>query len=140
MDFQIHSLFILQINKLKWFSKIMLDLDLVKNHCNVDKFFLDDDKYLMTLIDVSKDTILAYIDQSDENLAKIYDSDQQEFKVSPLVQAQLLLIGHFYANREAVSYGVPNKVPFGFEYLLQPYKNYDYKEANGILSGKDSQK
>lgn len=118
----------------------MLDLDLVKNHCNVDKFFLDDDKYLMTLIDVSKDTILAYIDQSDENLAKIYDSDQQEFKVSPLVQAQLLLIGHFYTNREAVSFGVPNKVPFGFEYLLQPYKNYDYKEANGILSGKDSQK
>ena len=40
----------------------MLDLDLVKNHCNVDKFFSDDDKYLMTLIDVSKDTILAYID------------------------------------------------------------------------------
>lgn len=118
----------------------MLDLDLVKNHCNVDKFFLDDDKYLMTLIDVSKDTILAYIDQSDENLAKIYDSDQQEFKVSPLVQAQLLLIGHFYENREAVSYGVPNKVPFGFEYLLQPYKNYDYKEANGILSEKDAQK
>jgi len=40
----------------------MLDLDLVKNHLNVDKYFSDDDLYIMTLIDVAKETILQYLD------------------------------------------------------------------------------
>ncbi len=107
----------------------MLDLDLVKNHLNVDKYFSDDDLYIMTLIDVAKETILQYLDQDEETLNKIYDKEHNEFTALPLQQAQLLLIGHFYANREAVSFGIPQKVPYGFEYLLQPYKNYDYKFA-----------
>lgn len=107
----------------------MLDLDLVKNHLNVDKYFSDDDLYIMTLIDVAKETILQYLDQDEDTLNKIYDKEHNEFRALPLQQAQLLLIGHFYANREAVSFGVPQKVPYGFEYLLQPYKNYDYKVA-----------
>lgn len=110
----------------------MLDLDLVKNHLNVDKYFSDDDVYIMNLIDVAKQTILQYLDQDENTLSKIYDSERDEFKALPLQQAQLLLIGHFYANREAVSFGSPQKLPLGFEYLLQPYKNYDYREANGV--------
>lgn len=104
----------------------MLDLDLVKNHLNVDKYFSDDDQYIMTLIDVSKETILAYIDQPDDILSKFYDKSHDEFIATPLQQAQLLLIGHYYANREAVSFGVPSKLPIGFDFLLQPYKNYNY--------------
>ena len=33
--------------------------------------------------------------------------------------AILLLVGTFYANRESVAYGIPNKVPHGYEYILQ---------------------
>jgi uncharacterized phiE125 gp8 family phage protein len=38
-------------------------------------------------------------------------------------QAMLLMIGHWYANREAVSIGnVTNEVPMAAQYLLQPYR------------------
>jgi uncharacterized phiE125 gp8 family phage protein len=39
-------------------------------------------------------------------------------------QALLLLIGHYYTNRESVSSGTMTKVPQGVESLLNPYKIY----------------
>lgn len=41
-------------------------------------------------------------------------------------QAILLLTGTWYQNRESVAYGVPNKLPHGYEYLLQTYKTYHF--------------
>jgi hypothetical protein len=37
----------------------------------------------------------------------------------------LLILGHFYANRESIIIGVgANEIPMGFRYLITPYKNY----------------
>lgn len=42
-----------------------------------------------------------------------------------LRQAMLLMIGHFYMIRESTMIGVaPTKIPFGFDFLIAPYKNY----------------
>ena len=42
-----------------------------------------------------------------------------------LKQAMLLLIGHFYANREPIIIGVnTTKIPYAYEYLIAPYKHY----------------
>lgn len=41
----------------------------------------------------------------------------------PIRQAMLLLIGHWYANREAVNVGnIVNEMPFAVMSLLQPYR------------------
>lgn len=40
-----------------------------------------------------------------------------------LKQGMLLMIGHFYANRESLIIGVgATKIPLGFEWLISPYK------------------
>lgn len=39
--------------------------------------------------------------------------------------AALLILGHLFANREAVAEGSRAPVPMGAEWLLQPYINYD---------------
>jgi hypothetical protein len=42
-----------------------------------------------------------------------------------LRQAMLLILGHFYANRESIIIGVgATEIPMGFKYLITPYKNY----------------
>ena len=105
----------------------MLNLDYVKNHLNVDKCFNDDDLYIMSLIEVTEQIIIKSLNLDD--ISTIYDYDKQHLK-DGLVQAQLLLIGQYYANRESVSYGNPVKLPLGFEYILQLYKSYDYTNDN----------
>lgn len=40
----------------------------------------------------------------------------------PIRHAMLLLIGHFYENRESVSVGNMNELPFGVDALLGPYR------------------
>lgn len=105
----------------------MLDLKTIKKHCNVDEFFTDDDIYLLNLAQTAKAIILDALDR--EDITAIYDAEKDEF-IGGLKQAQLLLIGHFYANREAVTYGSPSKLPLGFEYILQQHKSYDFSKAN----------
>ena len=42
---------------------------------------------------------------------------------SDLKQAALLMIGHFYENREAVASGpAPHTMPMAVQYLIEPYK------------------
>lgn len=44
---------------------------------------------------------------------------------NPLKQAVLMLIGHFYENREAINIGnIVTELPFGVKVLIQPYKRY----------------
>jgi len=45
-----------------------------------------------------------------------------------LKQAMLLMVGHFYLIREPIIVGVGfNEVPFGYKYLVAPYKNWTVK-------------
>jgi hypothetical protein len=42
-----------------------------------------------------------------------------------LKQAMLLMIGHFYSIREPATVGVGvTKIPYGYEYLVAPFKNW----------------
>ena len=43
----------------------------------------------------------------------------------PIKQAIKIMVGNLYANRESVSFNAyPSKIPYSYEYLLQPYKNF----------------
>ena len=42
----------------------------------------------------------------------------------PLKMAMYLLIGHFYDNRTAVTFGSPKELPIGYQRIINQYKNY----------------
>jgi hypothetical protein len=98
-----------------------LDIYRVKDHLRVD--FDDDDPYIYDLIDMIEGIVSVEIG---EDLA---DLENAGGLLPPrLMQAMLLLVGHYYLIREPVVMGVAaSKVPLGFEYLIAPYKNYTVK-------------
>lgn len=91
----------------------------VKKHLNIDEDFHDDDEYLMSLVEVAEKVVEKNIDT---NLKKLEDGDG--FIPSPLIQAMLLLIGNFYANRESVAFASTSEVPLSYNYLIDLYRNY----------------
>lgn len=91
----------------------------VKKHLNIDEDFHDDDEYLMSLVEVAEKVVERNIDT---NLKKLEDGDG--FIPSPLIQAMLLLIGNFYANRESVAFASSSEVPQSYNYLIDLYRNY----------------
>jgi len=91
----------------------------VKKHLNIDEDFRDDDEYLMSLVEVAEKVVERNIDTK---LRQLEDGDG--FIPSPLIQAMLLLIGNFYANRESVAFANSVNVPYSYQYLIDLYRNY----------------
>lgn len=119
-----------------------LHLQQVKDHLRVD--FNDDDNYIQDLIDMTEMAIEQEIGQSLSGLTWVLLTGStltgytqttgiQEANGSGtfplrLKQGMLLMIGHFYQNREPAIIGVAiNKIPWGLEYLIAPYKNWTIK-------------
>lgn len=92
----------------------MLALSDIKKHLNIEDTFTDDDDYLSDLINVAYSAISTHLDCTVEEVENI----------PPLNHAVKLLVGNYYLNREPVTYSTINKVPYTFDYLLAPYKNY----------------
>ncbi|HLO59828.1 MAG TPA: head-tail connector protein [Bacteroidales bacterium] len=92
-------------------------LEEVKKHLNVD--FTDDDTYIASLQDLVEELVAIDIGQP---LSELEVEDEIP---KGLVHAMKIIIGHFYLVREPVSIGVNVvKIPFSYEYLIAPYKNY----------------
>ena len=113
-----------------------------KDHLRVD--FYDDDRYIQSLIDMAEMAVEQEIGQSLSGLTWVLltGSTLSGYTVTTGIQAEndsgtfplrlkqglLLLIGHFYQNREPAIIGVGiNKIPWGFEWLTSPYKNWTIK-------------
>jgi hypothetical protein len=92
-----------------------------KKHLNLDDSFIDDDEYIIQLIDVAESIVELHINQSLSNLATANNGILKP----PLLQAMLLMIGNFYANREMVSFSMKTlEIPFNYRYLLDFFQNY----------------
>lgn len=91
----------------------------IKKHLNIDTSFHDDDEYLVSLEQVAEKIVEQDIDTK---LTKLEDGDGE--LPSPLIQAMLLLIANFYANRESVAFAMSTNVPHSFQYIIDLYKNY----------------
>ncbi|WP_145482770.1 MULTISPECIES: head-tail connector protein [Yersinia] len=105
----------------------MLELDQVKHHCNIEPEFTEDDDWLEARIKASKRFVENYtrrmlFDQaSDEG----YSEEDGLLYGEDIETAMLLLIGHWYTNREATVIGVTSKqLEFTIDSLLQPYRIY----------------
>lgn len=84
-----------------------------KQHLIIDADFNDDDAI-----------ILQYIQAAEEAIANHLDKPLKDCLVNGSLKANiksaiLLLIGVYYANREAVTYANARELPFSVKYLLQ---------------------
>lgn len=94
-----------------------MDLSLVKLQLRIDDDYEAEDSLIQSYIDAAR----AHIEQHCDR--KIVDSEpanDEEMALTPDVQqALLLLVGHWYANRESVVIGqTSNQVQLAFEDLL----------------------
>ena len=96
-----------------------LNLELIKNHLNLQNFS-DDDKYLQHLGSAVEFVVERDIDKK---LSKIAEENGGEFPPS-LLHAMLLLLGTYYANRENVSYASCVEVPKTYAYICDLYRCY----------------
>lgn len=98
----------------------MISLDIVKKHLNLEPDFTMDDEYLFGLIEAAETVVRKDLTIRCES--EMYD---EEGEIKPDIKhAILLLVGTWYASRESVAYGVPNKVPHAYEYIISLNKNY----------------
>lgn len=101
----------------------MVSLELIKHQLNIDMDYTEDDTYLLQLCQVAENAVIKELDlRCPEQML----DEQGEIKAD-IQHAILLLVGSFYANREAVTYGLPNKLPYAFQYLLDLNHDYSYK-------------
>ena len=104
-----------------------LKIGQIKHHLNVDRFFTDDDEYIMDLANVAETIVEKHIDCSLSEIAK----DNGGCLPSPLIQAMLLMIGNLYENRESVAFAQSYEVPKSYDYLLSMYINYNKQYNDG---------
>ena len=102
---------------------MLVNLDILKKHLNIDADFKEDDEYITLLEGVAEDLVQKHIDK---NLDTIIDEEGELPK--PLLHAILLFVGNMYDNRESVSYATPREVPQSLTYILNMYR--DYNNAN----------
>lgn len=106
----------------------MLELNVVKQHCRIDPDFADDDSLLNTYAGAAARYVETWTRRTlyeSEDSAGYSEDDDAILAGDDVKAAMLLLIGHWYANRESVVIGqTAVTVPFAVESLLQPYRIY----------------
>lgn len=91
-----------------------VSLQRVKKAVRADDFD-DDDEYLEFLTEAAEEHVLKRIRRQPEEIL----TDGQ--LPLPLQQAVLMLVGHWYNQREAVGGAQFSEVPMGYEALVRPF-------------------
>lgn len=94
-----------------------VDIALLKMHVRADDFS-DDDAYLQHLLDAAEQYVCEATNRTGEELAELGGG---KLPVT-LQQAVLLIAGHWYNQREAVSGVQMAEVPYTLQALIKPYR------------------
>ena len=103
-----------------------LTLKLIKEHLNLDNDFTLDDAYLSILGDVVEKVVERHIDDSFAYLANANGGKLP----APLIQAMLLLLGTYYANREHIAFNANYEVGNSYTFLIDLYRNYSASHSD----------
>lgn len=95
---------------------MLVDLSLLKSHCRVD--YDSDDALLEHYLAAAIDTVVGATQDTVDNLT----AKGGGALPTRLVQAVLLLAGHWYNQREDVSAVQMHSVPQGFDALVKPFR------------------
>lgn len=108
---------------------MLISLEDLKKHLNIDSYFTDDDEYLISLEGVAEAAVAKHIDCNLEDLL----DDNGELP-TPIIQAMKLFVGNMYQSRESVAFTQAVEIPNAYEYLLSLYKDYSKKlEVGGTF-------
>lgn len=105
----------------------MLTTEQAKTHCRIDADSTAEDDWFETTIKaaviyVQKWTRRRLYEKADD---PVYLADHDALLYGEDIEmAMLMLIAHWYANREAASSGGLTETPLAVEALLQPYRIY----------------
>ena len=94
-----------------------VDLELLKKHVRADDF-ADDDDYLAHLLDAAERHVCNATNREAEELIEMGGGNLPP----TLQQAALLIAGHWYNQREAVSGVQMAEVPYTLQALIKPYR------------------
>ena len=109
---------------------MLITLEDIKKHLNIDSGFTEDDNYLISLENVAEAAVAKHIDCDLEDLF-----DDGGSVPTPIIQAMKLFIGNMYQSRESVAFTQAVEIPNAYEYLLSLYKDYSKKEDVGGTFG-----
>lgn len=96
---------------------MILSLNLVKKHVRSDDFSEDDD-YLCSLTEAAEQFVIRDTNRTFDELVSM--SEDGDFPKT-LQQAVLMLVGHWYNQREAVAGVTMTEVPYTIQALIKPY-------------------
>ncbi|EGT4335034.1 phage gp6-like head-tail connector protein [Cronobacter malonaticus] len=106
----------------------MLTKEQVKHHCNIEPDFTEDDNWIENSIKAAARYVETWTrrrlyEKADDPL---YMADPDALLYGEDVEmAMLMLVAHWYTNRETVSTGsTTSALAFSTEALLQPYRIY----------------
>ncbi|MHA7916499.1 head-tail connector protein [Alloalcanivorax xenomutans] len=106
----------------------MLDLTLIKQQIRMPVEFTDEDDLLRLYRDAARDFLVTDLNRPiyDSEADVPADDDGRALVINArLSAAELMLIGHFYENREAVVTGtISSEVHLGVERLVGPFRFY----------------
>lgn len=94
----------------------LVDLSLLKKHVRADEFS-EDDEYLEHLLNAAVEYVTTATNRTAEELA----GDDGKLPAT-LQHAVLLIAGHWYNQREAVSGVQMAEVPYTMQALIKPYR------------------
>jgi len=103
----------------------MIDIDLVKLHLRLEADDETEEVYLQHLIDSAVDAFCTFSNRTlTASNATLPDPVGNTLKITKTIeQGALLLIGHWYENRESVTVGVSgSELPMSTNRLWAPYR------------------
>lgn len=103
-----------------------VDIALLKKHVRADDFS-DDDDYLAHLLEAAGQYVQTATNRSSEELLQLGDGKNWP---PMLQQAVLLIAGHWYNQREAVSGVQMAEVPYTLQALIKPYRKLGKTETD----------
>ena len=114
----------------------MLELDIIKQHVRLEPDFVEDDTLLDTYATSARKlvenrtgrTLYATANDipKDSDTGEVTD-DSALVLDDDITTAMLLLIGHWYENRESVVIGsTTSELPMAVESLISPYRHFHF--------------
>lgn len=98
-----------------------VDLALLKKHVNADDFTADD-TYLQHLLDAAEAHVIGMTNRTAAELMVPGSSEGTAVLPVQLQQAVIMLAGHWYNQREAVSGVQMTEVPYSLQALVKPFR------------------
>ena len=98
---------------------MILTLERVKQHLNLEPDFTEDDQYLLGLIDMAEKAVRVHVNEDLKDIAK-----RNGGFPTPLLPALLLMVGQMYMNRALIGTTI-EELPLNYKYLIDLFRNYN---------------